>query len=68
MCTLVSHSLLLPPPHLEYEISVLLGLQERVPVRDGVADDEALAAAHVLLAHSGELDLAGGVKNVWKKK
>ena len=52
-------------PHLEYEIPVLLGLQEGVSVRDGIADDEALAAAHVLLPHRSELHLASGVEDVW---
>jgi hypothetical protein len=35
--------------HLLNEIPVFLGLHERVAVGDGVANDEALATAHVLL-------------------
>ena len=34
------------------------------PVGDTVADDEALAAAHVLLPHGGELHLARRVQDV----
>ncbi len=44
-------------PHLEYEVPVLLGLQEGVPIGDGVADNEALPSPHVLFPHGRELDL-----------
>ncbi len=33
-------------------------------VRDGITNDEAFAAPHVLLPHGGELDLTGRVQNV----
>ena len=50
--------------YLEYEIPVLLRLEEGVAVGDRVADEEALAAAHVLLPHRRELGLARGVQDV----
>ena len=50
--------------HLENEVSVLLCLEEGVLVRDRVADDEALPAAHVLLPHRRELHLPRSVQDV----
>lgn len=50
------------------QFPVLGRLLEAVPVGHGVADDESLAAAHVLVAHRRELHLAGGVEDVEKRR
>lgn len=58
------HGDVVPCAHLPDELPVLLGLEKGAPVGDGVADDESLAAAHVLLSHCSELDLSGGIEDV----
>lgn len=50
--------------HSRDQFAVLQGLLEAMSVGNGVADEEALSAAHVLIAHSCELDLASSVEDI----
>lgn len=46
------------------QLPILGRFLEAVPIRDGVTDDETLAATHILVAHGSKLHLAGRIQYV----
>lgn len=50
--------------HSVNELLELANFVEAAPVRDGVADDEALPRPHVLVPHGSELRLSGRIQDV----